>query len=181
MKSVYFHEDDYCSIEILPEENLEFCLSQAGLIDEFSAAHKTEFGYTDVFLRGKEPCSLAEKMISKETIDEALRGVLPAIDDIFTGYSTYRERCEDTFAFGYDNNVVIFYEVKDGIVEHIWLNLLIRESDDIVRAKKVFSSLSKVGNFIVADWGWSYIEKLDNSESLGQYLYNRLEVFGAKQ
>ena len=179
MKSVYFHEDDYCSIEILPEENLEFCLLQAGQIDEFSAAHKAALGYTDIFLRGVEPCSLSEKMISRETIDEALSAVLPMFDEVLTGYSTYRERCEDTYAFGYDDNVVIFYEVKDGHVEHIWLSLFIRDSEEMMRAGRVFASLSKIGNFIIADWGWSYIEKLDNSESLGQYLRDRLEAWSA--
>lgn len=41
MPSIYFHEDDFCQIEILPIENLGFCLKQAGCIEEFAKTHKS--------------------------------------------------------------------------------------------------------------------------------------------
>ena len=177
MTRIYFHEDDYCSLEILPVENLEFCLKQTGLIDDFSEKHKAEVGYTDVFVRDKNPVPLCSKKISETTLDERIKNIFPKFDEVFTGYGSYEEKCNHIGAFGNNEDVVAFYEVKGGFIENIWLNLNIYEANDVVIANNLLHSLSKLGDFIVADWGWSFIEKLSNSEKINQYLQKRLEVF----
>ena len=177
MTRIYFHEDDYCSIEILPIENLEFCLKQAGLIADFSEKHKAEVGYTDIFALEKSPFSMQSKKIPKAVLEKAVQSILPKFDEVFTGYGSYEEKCSHIGAFGNNENVVIFYDEKDGFIENIWLNLNVYEAEDITIAKSLVHTLSKLGNFIIADWGWGFIEALHNCEQINQYLLNRLEVF----
>ena len=176
MRSIYFHEDDYCQIEILPVENLGFCLKQAGLIDEFSEEHKAGAGYTDMFIRGENPLSIYTKSIPVGVFEEALE-VAPKYDEVFTGYSSYCEKCESTNAFGHQENVAVFYEEKDGFVKNIWLALDIYEDNDVSITYNMLTSLAKLGDFIIVDWGWGFIEELHDAARIKQYLQKRLEVF----
>ena len=174
---IYFHEDDYCQIEILPVENLDFCLEQAGLIDESAEAHYDGFGYTEAFVRKENPISLHDKKISAIFFNETLSGILPVkYDEVFTGYASYRVKCEHTSAFGYDDKtVVVFYDEDDGFIINIWLDLGISQESDIALVQNFFIALSKLGDFIIADWGWCFVEKINNHEKIEQYLQNRFD------
>lgn len=177
MTSIYFHEDDFCQIEILPIENLGFCLKQAGCIEEFAKTHKSGIGYTDMYVRDETPLSLADKKIVPSQLKNALQGITKEFDEVYSGYSSYREKCEFTHAFGNDKNIVLFFDVKNGIVKNIWLTLDTDKEDDILTAKNIFSALSRIGSFIIADWGWSYIEDIGNHLEIEKYLRQRLIDF----
>ena len=88
---VFYHEDDYCQIEIQPVENYGFCAKQAGLIVEFTEADGTKDGFANVYLRDQSPISLLDKGISAHAIEKALAQSFPKYDEVLTGYSTYRE------------------------------------------------------------------------------------------
>ena len=176
MASIYFHEDDYCQIEILPVENFGFCLQQAGLIDEFAEEHRSGGGYTDIFVRDANPASIYCKRIPAGIFESAFEGI-PKFDEVFSGYSSYREKCERTSAFGYDANVAVFYEEKDGFIGNIWLALDIYEENDVSIACNILALLSNLGDYIIVDWGWGFIEKLGNTEKIRSYLQKRLETF----
>ncbi len=60
MRESYFHEDDYCQIEILPIDNLKFCLKQAGKISEFSEKHQNGIGWDAMYVREENPRKLSE-------------------------------------------------------------------------------------------------------------------------
>lgn len=57
----YFHEDDYCQVEILPVENLSFYKRQAREIEDFADEHREGVGFTDMYVREKKPIPLFEK------------------------------------------------------------------------------------------------------------------------
>ena len=40
MREAYYHEDDFCMIELLPLDNLQHCLTQMGEQQAFADAHK---------------------------------------------------------------------------------------------------------------------------------------------
>ena len=181
MSNVYFHEDDYCQIEILPIENLEFCMKQAGLINEFSGEHWTGSGWTDMFVRNENPISVHEKRILAVLLEKALECILLKFDEVHTGYGSHCEKCNNIKAFGQNENVVIFYSEKDTFVDNIWLNLNIHEENDIALAKNMLTALSTLGNFIIADWGWDFVKEIKCLEDIEHYLRKRLEVFSGKQ
>ncbi|WP_313133303.1 hypothetical protein [Anaerocolumna sp.] len=177
MSSIYFHEDDYCQIELLPIENLEFCLKQGGLINEFANVHKEGIGYTDMYIRDDNPVSMYDKKILIASLENSLDGIFPKFDEVFTGYSSYRKKSKHTNAFGKDENVVMFYDSKHNFVNNIWFTLDISKENDIMAAQDMFISLSKLGEFIVADWGWDFIERIDHFDKINCYLQKRFEEF----
>ena len=180
MSSVYFHEDDFCQIEILPIENLGFCLKQIGCIDEFAETHRSGFGYTDMYIRDVAPFSLTNKRIMRAQLKNALYGIAREFDEVYTGYSSYREKCDSTHAFGNDENIVLFFDVKNDLVQNIWLMLDIGKEEDILMVQNMFRILSKIGKFIIADWGWSFVEDIENHTEIEKYLQERLEVFSSQ-
>jgi hypothetical protein len=53
----------------------------------------------------------------------------------------------------------------------------ISKENDIMAAQDMFTSLSKLGEFIVADWGWDFIERIDHFDKINCYLQKRFEEF----
>jgi len=179
MSSIYFHEDDFCQIEILPVENFEFCAKQAGLIADFADTNRSESGYTNTYIRSGPPTPLKNKKISKKSLARTLNNVLPKFDEVLTGYSSYRQKCQFTSAFGYENEVVIFFEEKNRIVANIWLTLNIKNENNLTTAHEILIALSKFGDFLIADWAWDYVERISSHERINKYLHERLERYSA--
>ena|GEM_PF-1792276 len=176
MPGIFFHEDDFCQIELLPVENLAFCLNQANSMSDFSEAHKTDMGYTDIFIRKDAPVSMYSKKISAAMLQKTLGMAIPEFEGVFYAASASRSvRCEHTRAFGQAENVVLFYDHEDGLVKNIWLTLHVTKNADIAATKGIFDVLSKTGDFLLADWGWSFIAPLSNFAAIDTYLEARLK------
>ena len=179
MRKIYLHEDDYCLIEILPVENYDYCKKETAKIDDFSEEHKAEggTGFTDVYIRGENPYPTKKLNIPFPKLCKALEAVCDNFDEITGCYGL----SENTFAYGVDDNVVVFadYDNKSGEIENIWLNLNIETIEQKRLAKKLFSTLSAVSEFIVVDWGWSFISKLNDEAVINTYLDEREKVFSS--
>ena len=180
MAGILFYEDDFCQIEILPIENLAFCLEQANCIRELSEAHKVGFGYSGMYMRKDAPISLHSKNISAAILQNSLGAAIPEFKEVFyADCEQPRAKCDYTKAFGQTENVVLFYDHKDDIVKNVWLTLDIKMDSDIAVAKDIFVVLSKTGDFLIADWEWEYVESVNNSTDIRSYLEKRLKVFSA--
>jgi len=177
MPALYYHEDDYCQIEVMPAQNRGFCERQAGMIDEFADAHRSGHGYTGMFSRSESPIPLSGLGIAKASLERLLDGVLPKTEEVLTGYSTYLEACDDTAAYGYSDNVAMFFDWNDGTIGNIWLVLDVRDEGDVAAARRMLAALSELGDLIIADWGWSFIESLADREGIDGYLRKRLAAF----
>jgi len=177
MTSVYFHEDDFCQIEILPSENLAFCLKQAGCIAEFADEHRAGIGFSDMYMREDANISLHSKKILAADLKSSLGEMLPEFDEIYTGYGNYKEKCNFTNAFGQNENVVLFFDSEDEFVKNIWLTLNVRKSDDIEIAMGIFDALSKIGDFLIADWEWGFVGELKNISAICGYLAELMNSF----
>jgi len=62
---VYFHEDDYCQIELLPSTSWKFCFNQIKEIDEFSEKHKVKngIGWDKIYIRKESPYKIESLII----------------------------------------------------------------------------------------------------------------------
>src|SRR5262249_55770988 len=49
VRVAFFHEDDYCQVEVLPAAAAGPCRSEMGRIDEFAEAHLDGMGFTDIY------------------------------------------------------------------------------------------------------------------------------------
>jgi len=180
MPCIFFHEDDFCQIEILPVENFAFCLQQVERITEFADAHRVGDGYSDVYMLNDVPFSLHSKKMSATILQSALDNVLPEFEEVFYADSEpNRRKCNHTRAFGHDQNAVLFYDHEDDIIKHIWLALDVKKRVDIAVSNVIFDVLSKTGEFLVADWGWEFILTINNSAAIDSYLEERFKVFGS--
>lgn len=164
MKEIFFHEDDYRQIELLPLENLGFCLEQAGVIDAFSKEHWTGAGWDAMHLREENPQPLSALCIGLDDIRLALATITFEYDAVSTGYSSWRQPCPDIHAFGAADGRTLFVQIADGIAVAIWCSDL----------SLAWQMLPQAERLLVVDWGWSFVSPLQDTPKLLAYLRQRL-------
>ena len=169
MRETYFHEDDYCQVEVLPATNYEFCRNQLGEIESFSAQHDTGFGWTDMYVRSDVPTTLRAIQLARTDLATEVTAYLPEFDRVLTGYSTHREECKSTTAFGANRNLVLYAEHDDGIVSKIWLTINGLSANDMVYAKRLFEYFSRF-QLMLVDWSMSALVVLADSDAVVRYL-----------
>lgn len=164
MRQVFFHEDDYRQIEVLPVANLRFCLEQAGAIEELSAAHRTGAGWDEMHVRRENPIALENLRITLADIRAALSPGLTEYQEVLSGYASHRERCGDVYAFGNDDTATIFASLgSNHVVDAIWCSAPLIELQRLRQAERL----------LLADWGWSFICPLRDRSRLLAYLEER--------
>lgn len=176
-RRVYFHEDDFCQIELVPAENWKHCATEMGNVATFSEAHEAPggVGWTDVYPRVAEPVSLVQAALNLNEVDDLLAAHLERFDTVETGYSSHVEECKHIVAFGFDASCVIYFSERDGIVDHIWLGLDGPPSSQQDKLISAFASLNQRVSLILADWGWEALIRLSDQDSLKAYLGSREE------
>lgn len=169
--SIYFHEDDYCQIELVPRENEGFLIAQGAEIQRSAEQNFDGYGYKAIHVRSEEPVSLFTKGISVDQMAEILgaHGFL-RIDTVFTGYSTHRERANNTVAFKLDPYVV-YLDHKVGVVAHAWLDLHWGGSTE---SKMHFiDTLDQIGRkwqLLLSHWPWSRVVDLTDRSAIDNYV-----------
>ena len=174
---IYFHEDDYCQQEILPLAALDFCRNQIAEIDEFAAAHQAPdgIGWTDVFMREDSPGKIAEFGITLELLRATMREFLPEVPVVYTGYSSFRERCQRTIGFGFHADCIIYADWNDQeIIEHVWTGIFTPEASEITVVVSALQSLGQKFPLLYVDWAWSFVTPLDQSRKLRDRLESKI-------
>lgn len=169
MRQAYFHEDDYCQTELLPIANHKHCRDQLGVIESFSAQLETEFGWTDMYVRADAPQTLADTRITAVELQRTLGQFLPTFDRVMTGYSTYKEPCQNTIAFGADTNLILFAEHDGEFITRLWLTMHGLSEYDTQLASRMFQLMSQ-WELLLVDWAMSALVALDDTHAVGEYL-----------
>src|SRR5215510_794228 len=99
MKELYFHEDDYCQVELLPVSALVTSVDEINEIAAFSNMHWDGTAWTPLYPREDHSQHLKSLGISINSVAAILNSILEPVEEIYTGYSTYRERCNNTRAW----------------------------------------------------------------------------------
>jgi hypothetical protein len=171
MRSAFFHEDDYCQVELLPAAVHSYCLHEMGRIDEFAAAHRDGLGFTDVYIRGESPVSLASLGVTLADLHSTVGAYLVPFDQIFTGYGSHREPCRSIRAWDLDNSAAIFAGVGEAdLVESLWLSLYGVPADRIGEWCRTLVSLPRSSEMVLADWNSSEVVLLADEPALAAYL-----------
>ena len=176
-RRVYFHEDDFCQIELVPAENWEYCAREMGNVSAFSAEHRAPegIGWTDVYLRNAEPVGLIQSALTVEMVAGLLAPHLESFDLVETGYGSHAEECKHTYAYGFDAGSVIYFSEQVGIVNHIWLGLDGPPSDRQAALIQAMATLNQRVPLILVDWGSESLLRLADQDSLKTYLLGREE------
>lgn len=168
---MFFHEDDYCQIQLLPLENWEYLILEADKINRFGIEHAAGTGFSDIYLRPPAPRKLSERQITVNDIEQILnKSELTRFDEISTGYGvSYRELCDNTTGYG-GKAYVLLYDFKNDIVENIWM--LIRGRDDTAKEKfgKALFELGQRHNLVLMDWSQSALTDLRHIDAINDYL-----------
>ena len=175
-RSVYFHEDDYGQIEVLPVNNWGFCARQIGEINTFSEQHRAPggMGWTDVYVQREEPAKLASLTLDADAVSRALSQDLQNFDRVTTGYSSHVEECKSTLAFGSDRDCVIFISTNEAqAVSNIWLGLGGPGEAERAALLSALRSLSAFSSLLLVDWAWGRLFLLDDENAISQYLVER--------
>ncbi|MDE7222497.1 MAG: hypothetical protein K2O34_01795 [Acetatifactor sp.] len=169
MRSIYFHEDDYLQLELLPLAAKSFCLEEMDDIESFAGEHWTGGGYSDAFQRTEATCATKDLGLHREQLDAAL-DFLPAFDHVETGYGACRVECRTTYARGLGSDLAIFWEQdEDGHVENIWLELCI-DSGQTELTCRVLTALGTVAPLVLADWNRCVCVNLASVREIERYI-----------
>ena len=163
--TIFYHEDDFCQIEIIPKENLSDLLKQADNIADFTA----EKGYSDIYVREENKVSLKSREIEKTELEKLLTELgTEKHTEVITGYgSDYRIKSENTIGFGKEYSAV-YFDFEYDKVKNIWITNLFG-----LNHEKVVDVLSKIGekwNLVLMDWNSSELIDLSNKEMINKYL-----------
>ncbi len=173
--SIFFHEDDYCQVQLSLKENLTQLQKEAEEILGFAKEHFDGSGFTDIKVREEETHKLVLRQIKKDDIEAIIiHAGFDKIPKVFTGYGqTYKEELENTHAYG-KNGCAIFFDHKDTIVEHIWLEYHWgNEVSDKDKFAICLRDLGKKWNLLLMDWNQLKLVELTDSLATQKYLNER--------
>jgi len=166
----FFHEDDYCQQEFLSLACWDHCASQVQEIDSFSEAHRTEFGWTAMYVRPPAPTPLAELGISVSDIAAVVASVLPAFHSVSTGYSSHVEDCPNVSAFGWEHGITLFAEADAAArVAAMWLAPWGLAPSELQSVVGVLTTLPRAHDLLFVDWAWSRLFKAADREAWVAY------------
>lgn len=171
-KAIYFHEDDYCQIEILPLSLWDYCIEEIKKISNFAANHQAEIGWTNIYLREEAPKSFAELSISINELKEKIEKTMFTYSRVTTGYSTYVEECQNCLAWGIgEGDFTLFVNsVNDKIINAMWLDFGIVKNYNFPLVLETFRNLPNFNQLMIADWRWEQVANIGDEKSLENYL-----------
>lgn len=152
--TIFFHEDDFCQVEMSPIENENLIRKEFETIKGLSAGTDTRYGFDKIYVRGEPKTPLSDRQIDKDDLDSILISYkLQRADKVLTGYgSTYCVMANHSYAFG-DAADGICYKVHGHTVTHIWLLGHLSATPGATR--KVLEMLGKRYNLVLVDWNQS--------------------------
>lgn len=166
---VFFHEDMYCQIQLLPEENINFCYQELNSLHLFLEKHKDEIGYTEVYSRSNEKYPLYKYKIKKEEIEDILKKRLKKYTRVKTGYSSHIKKIRNTVAYGF-STLTIFIEYDDyETIKEIWLWGYSKSMMDIENFRDALINLGKKWSLILVDWEVEEVFSLKDASRVSQY------------
>ncbi|PZR22807.1 MAG: hypothetical protein DI539_04775 [Flavobacterium psychrophilum] len=169
---IYFHEDMYCQVELVPRENIFHLEKENEKINEFSKEHLDGTGYTDIYVRENSPISIAERKITIDNLHNFLTPIgFTKSETVYYGYGSEKIKSDNTNAYRL-NRAHIFFDYKEDIVTAFWINgFRFHKSEEF--KKKLMVILYAIGNeynVVLNDWDLSVTVDLSSKIEIEKYL-----------
>jgi len=114
--------------------------------------------------------------MTRAQFEEAIQEFLPKFDTVYTGYSSYRQECKATGAWGTSDSCCIFADWKeDGIIQNVWTGFFDESPDSITLAAHAVSALASHAPLVFIDWAWDYTVHPSNEEEFIRLLRGKLK------
>jgi hypothetical protein len=175
----WFHEDDYCEIEVLPKSAEAFARRQGQEIHEFSRAHEAPggVGWTDIYVRQPPPATLADVAIRLDELAACAPPELKVFKHVMTGISSRGWPSPRTIAWGLDDRDFIFADFSEAtLVLNIWLSLRFspRTSQEVDLLVRFLLAAGQRWPLILAHWAWNQVVDLSDAPAVRSYLSQKM-------
>lgn len=170
IKTIFYHEDDFRQVELLPTDNREEHPINVKELDTLTKVYSDSFGTNEIFIRNDiSKTKLRQLQINPNDLDQILSLTeLERFSKVETGYGQhFRKEHKNCIAFG-KSYCAIYYDFNDNIVEHIWLT----NHWDLDKTK-LASTLHILGlkwNLLLQDWEQTVTIDLKDKNSIIKYL-----------
>ena len=169
--TIFYHEDDYRQVEIIPNDNLSNLKAESKKVEEFAKENFDGTGFTNMYVRSdKDKIELNQRKINPEEFEKIISQLgLERIPNVLTGYGQiFRELHKDCIGFGKDYTA-IYYDFKDNVVQHIWLTN--HWSLDKEKLGECLLELGKRWNLLLQDWNLTVTIDLKDKSEIENYLH----------
>ena len=124
LDGTYFHEDDFRQVEFCPKENLDFLRNENSEVNKFAEEHSDGNGFTDIYVREENnQKTILETQIKLSDLNSIMLNLeLEKIEKVYTGYSSYREICENTIAYKFDYAEIFVITENDFVKDFFIVN-----------------------------------------------------------
>lgn len=167
-----FWEDDYCQIEIIPRKNIEHIDKSIKQIDEFTEKTRTEYGFTDIFVREGLPFPTINEELRTDYFEKLLteKGFEKAMKIRYDGYTIIdcSKTTSNAFSLPCFN---IFYDCEDEFVKNVWISIsLITSNEHYTKILETLYELGEGCDLVLIDWNSSELIDLSNRQQIKDYL-----------
>jgi|GEM_PF-1795302 len=169
--SMYFHEDDYCQVQLLPKEDQVHLSAEGAKVKVVAEKNFTGYGFANIHVPAKEPIPLSSRSIGVSEIDSILiADRFIRIETVFSGSMSDRALAQNTVAYrlgGYS----FYYDHENGTVQNIWLDLFGKASaDDQANLTNALHLIGTKWNLVLMHWSWSSLVELNSLPSIVGYV-----------
>lgn len=167
-----FWEDDYCQIEIVPRKNIEHIKKSIKQIDEFTEKTRTEYGFTDIFMREDLPYPTINEELRTDYFENLLseKGFEKAMKIRYDGYTIID--CTKTTSNAYSLPCFnFFYDCNNEFINNIWISTSLITSND--HFNKILEALYELGEsceLVLINWNSLELIDLTDRNQIKEYL-----------
>jgi len=166
--SIFYDEDHYRQVEIVPSENFNELIKQAENVQDFAEKHFDGGGYTDMTVRAENGFQLKKRGIKSRELDLILSDLpIKRYTEVSTGIEPGEMRSENTYGYG-ENYNGIFFDFESDSVTGIWI-----AGSPNIENEKFTQTLISIGNkwnLLLMDWNTLELIDLKNKEQIEKYL-----------
>lgn len=172
-KKIFYHEDFYRQIELIPEENY---FSASRFITELPPTETSEHGIYNLTTRPEQKVTLLDRNISIVGIKNILDPIgLLYSEDVETGYGRTTLKDENTLVWGFER-YGIFVKQNKGYAEALWLcNSSLFSPDNTPKFLSLaLFSLMEYYSLVLIDWNKELICRAASEQNIKEYLAQNL-------
>lgn len=174
LDGVYFHEDFFRQVEFCPRENFEYLKLENKQVNEFSRIHSDGKGlFTDIYVREENnQKNLFEKQILLTELDLVLINLgMQKIEKVYSGYSTYKEKCKNAIAYKFDQSEIFIF-TENNFIKDFFVNRFRLNENQLVKNKleEILFTIGQKYDLILNDWDITEVIDLSDRRRIQKYL-----------
>ncbi len=168
--SIFYHEDFYRQIEIIPQENYFKALKN---INDNSINYDSENGFVSILERVEQKIKTEDLNIQFDSVYQKLnRLTIKKYDIVKTGYSNTITIKKNTVALGFERIALFFELTQSCIIKNIWLCQSI-DLPKVSISNNLLNAMVALGteyNLILVDWNEELAIRLSSIKAVKSYL-----------